>query len=79
MSGIRYVTMMLAGALCLLFEGRLYDSFHAHGPAISVSLGTVLLTLIAVLFLPEPAGKPLEEIAGGPSSEPAGALAQHGQ
>jgi putative MFS transporter len=79
MSGVRYVTMMLSGALCLVFEGRLYDILHAHGPAISVSLGTVVLTVVAVLFLPEPAGKPLEEIAGGHVSEPAGALAQHGQ
>ena len=79
MSGLRYVTMMLSGALCLVLEGRLYDFFHAHGQAVSVSLGTIVLTVLVLLFLPEPAGKPLEEIAGGRDSEPAGALARHGQ
>ena len=79
MSGIRYVTMMLSGALCLVLEGRLYDVFHAHGPAISVSLGTVVLTVVALLFLPEPAGKALEEIADDGDTLPAGALTQHGQ
>lgn len=79
MSGLRYVTTMLSGALCLVLEGRLYDVFHAHGPAISVSLGAVLLTVIAVLFLPEPAGKDLEEISTSPHLEPSGVAVQHGQ
>jgi putative MFS transporter len=78
MSGLRYITSSLAGALCLALEGPLYDVFHAHGPAISVSLGAVVLTVIAVLFLPEAAGKPLEEIAGDPTSEP-GVLVAHGE
>jgi MFS family permease len=74
MSGIRYVTLMLSGALSLMLEGRLYDIFHAHAPAISVSLGTVVLTVVALIFLPEPAGKALEEIADDRDSFPAGAL-----
>lgn len=78
MSGLRYITQSLAGALCLMLEGPLYDVFHAHGPAISVSLGAVVLTVVAVLFLPEAAGKPLEEIAGDPTSEP-GVLVSHVQ
>jgi putative MFS transporter len=65
-SGLRYVTAMLSGALSLALEGRFYDYFHAHGPAISVSLGTLAITVVAVLFLPEPAGRALEEISGGP-------------
>ena len=52
------------GALALTLEGRLYDHFHAHGPAIQLLLATIPITLIAILFLPEPAGKTLEEISG---------------
>lgn len=63
-SGLRYLTNMLSGALSLALEGVFYDHFHAHGPAISVSLGAIVLTVIAVFFLPEPAGRTLEEIAG---------------
>ena len=52
-----------AGALQLALEGRLYDHFHAHGPAVQLLLCSIPVTLIAILFLPEPAGKTLEEIA----------------
>jgi len=48
----------------LLLEGHLYDHFHAHAPAIQLLLATIPITLIAILFLPEPAGKTLEEISG---------------
>ena len=51
-------------ALALLLEGHLYDHFHAHGPAIQWLLATIPITLIAILFLPEPAGKTLEEMSG---------------
>ena len=46
----------------LMLEGRLYDRFGAHGPAIMALLVTIPLTLGALLFLPEPAGKRLEEL-----------------
>ena len=52
------------GALALLLEGHLYDHFQAHGHAIQWLLATIPITLIAILFLPEPAGKTLEEMSG---------------
>ena len=62
-SGLRYLVELLAGAAALALEGRLYDHFHGHGPAIQALLITVPITLAAILFLPEPAGKTLEEMA----------------
>jgi MFS family permease len=63
-SGIRYTVEILAGAVSLWLEGKAFDFFHAHGPAIAVFLAAIPITLIALLFLPEPAGKTLEEISG---------------
>ncbi|MGH6827613.1 MAG: MFS transporter [Rhizomicrobium sp.] len=63
-SGLRYLTEILAGALALFLEGRLYDRFHGHGPAIQILLIALPISLLAILFLPEPAGKTLEEMAG---------------
>jgi putative MFS transporter len=63
-SGLRYTVEILAGAVSLALEGKLYDYFHAHGPAITVVLAAIPITLIAILFLPEPSGKTLEEISG---------------
>ena len=62
-SGLRYVVEIMLGALALALEGRLYDHFHAHGPAIQAMLAAIPITLVAILFLPEPAGKSLEEMA----------------
>ena len=63
-SGLRYVFEIGFGALALGLEGRLYDKFHAHGPAIQWLLASIPITMMAVLFLPEPAGKSLEEMSG---------------
>ena len=63
MSGLRYVTYIGAGALALALEGVLYDRFGAHGPAVQLLLASLPITLIAILCLPEPAGKTLEEMA----------------
>ena len=63
-SGLRYLVEIGAGAISLALEGRLYDHFHAHGPAIQWLLAAIPITLIAILFLPEPAGKSLEEMTG---------------
>jgi putative MFS transporter len=62
-SALRYVAEIGTGAVSLALEGRLYDHFHAHGPAIQLLLIAVPITLAAILFLPEPAGKTLEEMA----------------
>jgi putative MFS transporter len=62
-SGLRYLVEIVTGALALFLEGRLYDHFQAHGPAIQWLLMAVPITLVAILFLPEPAGKTLEEMA----------------
>jgi putative MFS transporter len=64
MSGMRYVAEIGMGGIALLLEGHFYDHFGAHGPAIRVCLLTIPVTLIALLFLPEPAGRNLEEMAG---------------
>lgn len=63
--GMRYMIEIGAGALALYLEGGLYDKFHAHAPAIQTLLSPILITLVGILFLPEPAGKTLEEISGG--------------
>jgi len=65
-SGLRYLVEISMGALALALEGRLYDHFHAHGPAIQMLLAAIPITLVAILFLPEPAGKTLEELTGKP-------------
>ncbi|MEO7053734.1 MAG: MFS transporter [Rhizomicrobium sp.] len=62
-SALRYVAEIGTGAVSLALEGRLYDHFHGHGPAIQLLLIAVPITLVAILFLPEPAGKTLEEMA----------------
>ena len=62
-SGLRYTVEILMGAVSLALEGRSYDYFHAHGPAIAVALAAIPITLIAILFLPEPAGRTLEDIS----------------
>jgi putative MFS transporter len=62
-SGLRYLVEILAGAVALALEGRLYDYFHGHGPAIQALLITLPISLVAIYFLPEPAQKTLEEMA----------------
>jgi MFS family permease len=62
-SGLRYMVEIMMGGLSLGLEGVFYDRFGAHGPAISIFLLTIPIALIAVLFLPEPAGRKLEEIS----------------
>jgi putative MFS transporter len=62
-SGLRYLVEILAGSVALILEGRLYDRFHGHGPAIQALLVVLPITLVALAFLPEPAGKTLEEMA----------------
>jgi putative MFS transporter len=62
-STLRYVITTLGGATALALEGPLYNVFHAHGPAVTCFLAIMPVSLIAILLLPETAGKPLEEIA----------------
>jgi MFS family permease len=62
--GLRYLVEIGTGAVSLALEGRLYDHFQAHGPAIQWLLAAIPITLIAILFLPEPAGRTLEELSG---------------
>jgi putative MFS transporter len=63
MGGLRYLFVILGGALGLTLEGRFYDWFGAHGPAISLSLAVIPVAVLGVLFLPEPARRVLEDIA----------------
>ena len=62
-STLRYVVATLCGAAGLGLEGVLYDWFGAHGPAIATFLAFSPIALIAILFLPESAGRTLEEVA----------------
>ncbi|HUO03454.1 MAG TPA: MFS transporter [Rhizomicrobium sp.] len=64
LSGLRYLVEIITGSVALILEGRLYDRFHGHGPAVQALLIAMPITLIALFFLPEPAGKTLEEMAG---------------
>lgn len=61
--GLRYMIEILAGAAALELEGVLYDRFQSHGPALQWLLVSIPITVIAILFLPEPAGKALEDIS----------------
>jgi putative MFS transporter len=63
--GIRYLIEIGAGALALALEGVLYDKLGGHGAAIQWLLAAIPITLVGILFLPEPAGKTLEEMSGG--------------
>jgi len=65
-STLRYVVATLGGACALALEGVFYNLFGAHGPAISIFLAAMPIALIAILLLPETAGRTLEEIAEAP-------------
>jgi putative MFS transporter len=62
--GLRYMIEIGAGAIALALEGVLYDRLGGHGPALQWLLASIPITLIAILCLPEPAGKTLEEMSG---------------
>jgi MFS family permease len=62
-STLRYVVATLAGAAALGLEGVLYDRLGVHGAAIATFLAVSPLALLAILFLPEPARRTLEEIS----------------
>jgi putative MFS transporter len=61
---LRYAIEIGAGATALALEGVLYDRLGGHGPAIQWLLASIPIAMIAILFLPEPAGKTLEEMSG---------------
>jgi MFS family permease len=61
--GLRYMVEIFMGGVALFLEGTWYDLFHAHGPAISVSLAAIPIALLAIFFVPEPAGRVLEDIS----------------
>ena len=62
--GLRYAIEIGAGAAALALEGILYDGLGNHGSAIQWLLASLPISMIAILFLPEPAGKTLEEMSG---------------
>ncbi len=62
-SGLRYVAEIGLGAVSLALEGVLYDRLGGHGPAMLVLLAALPLALLALPFLPEPAGRTLEDIS----------------
>jgi putative MFS transporter len=61
-SGLRYTLGTLSGAVSLALEGVFYDWLGGHGPAVMLPLAAIPLALLAILLLPEPAGKTLEEM-----------------
>ena len=62
-SALRYAVSIFGGATSLALEGTLYDRLGGHGPAIALMLGATPIAIVAMLFLPEPARRTLEEIA----------------
>ena len=68
-STLRYVASILGGAASLALEGVFYDWLGAHGPAIALSLVAAPVALVAILFLPEPARRTLEDVAAEPLTE----------
>ncbi len=60
---LRYVFSILGGALALRLEGKFYDIFEAHGPAIMLTTAALPIALIAIFFLPETARRSLEDIS----------------
>lgn len=68
-STLRYVFSTLGGATSLALEGIFYNWFGAHGPAVTLALATAPIAIVAVVFLPEPARRTLEEIADAPLAE----------
>lgn len=62
-SSVRYLFWILAGSVSLYLEGTLYERFGSHGAAVALLLLPGPLALIPIWFLPEPAKKPLEDIA----------------
>jgi MFS family permease len=62
-SAVRYFFWIMAGSLALYLEGPVYDLFGSHGTAVALLILPAPLALIPIWFLPEPAKKPLEEVA----------------
>lgn len=62
--GLRYLVEIGMGAAALALEGVLYDRFQNHGPALQWLLASIPVAIIALLLLPEPAGRSLEEMTG---------------
>ncbi|HKD22924.1 MAG TPA: MFS transporter [Rhizomicrobium sp.] len=68
-SSLRYAVSIFGGATSLALEGVFYDWLGTHGPAIAVALAAVPVAIAAVLFLPEPARRTLEDVAAEPLTE----------
>jgi MFS family permease len=61
--GLRYLVEIGAGAAALALEGVLYDRFQSHGPALQWLMVSIPFAMAALMLLPEPAGRSLEEMA----------------
>ena len=62
-SAVRYFFWIIAGAVSLYVEGTVYDMFQSHGPAIALLILPAPLAIVPIWLLPEPAKKPLEQVA----------------
>ena len=62
-AGVRFFAWLFGGLLGLLVEAELFEKIGTHGPAIASLTIVAPLSLIFVAFLPESAGKSLDEIA----------------
>lgn len=69
-SGLRYFVGILAGAISMALEGLFYDKLGGHGPAIVAMMALTPAAIVAILQLPEPAGRSLEDVAGLPDKRP---------
>ena len=68
-SGMRYIVSILAGAVSLALEGPLYNLFGGHGLALILLMGTMPIAMLAPFWLPEPAGRELEDLAAAPDED----------
>jgi MFS family permease len=68
-SGLRYFVGILAGAASMALEGVLYDTLGGHGPAIIAMMAVTPIAVIALIKLPEPAGRSLEDISDMPDKK----------
>ncbi len=64
-SGARLAVNIIGGGLALHFQSQFYASMGGHAQSIVALLpGVLIAAVIAMLFIPETAGKTLEEITG---------------
>lgn len=63
-SSVRFAASLGGGVIGFLVEAEVFHAFQSHGIAIAIMALTAPICLVPIWFLPESAGKTLEEISG---------------